>query len=157
NELSDLVDTDFRVWSLGANLLQPLFQGGALRADVARNEARAFEAVATYGGAVLAAFAEVENALSNETLLAREAASLGDAARQAQSSYEFARERWELGLADFLLVADGQRQAFASESARLLAERRRLDNRIDLILALGGGFEAPAGPHETTGEPGERP
>src|SRR5690606_19001087 len=60
-DLEDLVDTDFRVWSLGANLLEPLFRGGALRAEVRRQQARRAEAFANYGNAVLTAFAEVEN------------------------------------------------------------------------------------------------
>lgn len=152
DDLEDLVDHDFRVWSIGANMLQPLLSGGALRADVARGEARLAEAIASYGGAVLAAFADVENTLSAEELLARQASSLAAAAEQAQSAYELARERWERGLVGFLLVADGQRRSFETESARLLLERQRLDNRVDLILALGGGFEAKGGP-ESRGDP----
>ncbi|MCR9245211.1 MAG: efflux transporter outer membrane subunit [bacterium] len=142
DDLEDLIDHDFRVWSVGANLLQPLFQGGALQADVRRGEALAAEAVASYGSTVLRAFAEVENALAAESLLAREATSTTTAAERSRATYELARERWQLGLADFLLVADGQRQSFQAESQRLLVTRQRLDNRIDLVLALGGGYGA---------------
>lgn len=139
-ELEDLVDTDFRVWSLGANLLQPLFHGGALRADVAQNRARLAESLARYGGALLLAFSEVEDALATEARLAERSRSLTAAAMHAGRAHELARDRWQRGIADFLLVADGQRQSFQSESARLAVERQRLDNRVDLILALGGGF-----------------
>ncbi|MCA8973739.1 MAG: efflux transporter outer membrane subunit [Planctomycetes bacterium] len=145
-DLEDLIDTDFRVWSLGANLLQPLFQGGALRADVARNEARLAESLALYGGTMLMAFAEVENALATQARLTERSDSLTAAATHAARAHELARDRWQSGLADFLLVADGQRQSFQSESARLLMQRLRLDNHIDLILSLGGGFAADAEP-----------
>ncbi|MBM4059934.1 MAG: efflux transporter outer membrane subunit [Planctomycetes bacterium] len=152
-ELADLADRDFRVWSLGANLLQPLFRGGALRADVAQRRALLAEALARYGTALLAAFAEVENALGAGERLDGRAASLAAASHHAARASELARDRWQRGLADFLLVADGQRQSFQSESARLAAARLRLDNRVDLILALGGGFAAPGGDARDTNTP----
>jgi len=147
-EFENLQDTDFRVWSLGANLLQPIFQGGALRADVAQNRARMTESLALYGSTLLTAFAEVENALAAGELLIERSASLAAAAAHSSRAYEQARDRWQRGLAEFLLVADGQRQSFRSESAHLASEREVLDNRVDLILALGGGFDAAAGAGE---------
>lgn len=141
-ELADLVDRDFRIWDVGANLLAPLFRGGALRADVARNEALAAEAIASYGSSVLRAFAEVEEALAADALLAVRRSELAAAAEHARQARDLARERWQLGLADFLAVADGQRQSYQAEAARIAAERACLDNRIDLFLAIGGGFDA---------------
>ena len=141
DKLGDLVDQDFRVWSLGANLLQPLFHGGALRADVRINEARVEEAVANYGGKLLRAFGEVEMALADEQLLAGNELALATASEHAAAARDLARERYQLGVADFLAVADGQRQAFTAESARIAMRRQRLENRIDLFLALGGGFQ----------------
>jgi len=139
-DLEDLVDSDFRVWSVGANLLEPLFRGGALRAEVARQQAVRAEAFANYGSAVLRAFGEVEDILATEQQLQQRRAHLSDAARHAAQARDLARERWQLGLTDFLAVADGQRQAFQTESARITITRQRLDNRIDLLLALGGGY-----------------
>ena len=75
--------------------------------------------------------------MASKVDLADRLAALGN----LRAFVDLARERWELGLAGFLLVADGQRRAFQTESARLLVERQRLDNHIDLILALGGGFD----------------
>lgn len=143
-ELADLVDDDFRLWSLGANLLQPLFRNGALRADVAQRAARRAEALAQYGNTVLRAFAEVENTLAATTQLDDRRRALAAAARHATAARDLARERWQRGITDFLAVADGQRQAFQAESALLTIERQRLENRIDLVLALGGGFAATA-------------
>ncbi len=143
-ELEDVVDSDFRVFSLGANLLQPLFAGGALRADVARQEARVRESLAAWQSAVLLALTEVESALAATRALDVRRDELLRAARSAAQARDLARQRWEIGLTDFLAVADGQRQAFTAESNRIAAERQRLDNRIDLFLALGGGFHADA-------------
>ena len=74
------------------------------------------------------------------------------AARSATLGRDLARERWQNGLTDFLAVSDGQRQAFTAESNRITAERQRLENRIDLFLALGGGFDADAAATTGTGE-----
>lgn len=142
-ELQELVDTDFRVWGLGANILQPLFQGGALRAEVRRAEAVRAEALAGYRDAVLRAFGEVEDILAAEGQLRDRLRALTDAASHAAQARDLARERWQFGLTDFLAVADGQRQAFQAESARLTVTRQRIDNRIDLLLALGGGLSEP--------------
>ena len=146
-DLEDLVDSDFRVWSLGINLLEPLFRGGALRAEVRRQQARRAEAFANYGTAVLTAFAEVENILSSDGQLHQRRDHLAAAAKHAAFARDLARERWQLGLTDFLTVADGQRQAFQTESTRITVDRQLIDNRIDLLLALGGGFG-----DEATGE-----
>jgi len=139
-ELDDLINTDFRVWSIGANLLEPLFRGGSLRAELRRQQARRAEAFSNYGNAVLTAFSEVENILSSNEQLQSRRDRLGEAAKQAALARDLARERWQLGLTNFLTVADGQRQAFQTESARITADRQLIDNRIDLLLALGGGF-----------------
>jgi outer membrane protein, multidrug efflux system len=141
-KLGDVIDDALRVWTLGANLLQPLFRGGALRADVARNQALRLQAVAGYGGTLLRAFEEVENALSADEWLAARELAASRAASTAASARDLARERYQLGLTDFLAVLDGQQRAFAAESLRIAIARQRLDNRIDLILALGGGFRA---------------
>ncbi|HEB54199.1 MAG TPA: TolC family protein [bacterium] len=142
-DLEDLVDTDFRVWSLGVNLLQPLFRSGALRAEVTRQQALRAQALAGYGDAVLNAFREVEELLQSEVELAARHEHLARASEHAAAARDLARERWQLGLADFLAVADGQRRAFQAEAARITAWRQRIDNRIDLLLALGGGYGDP--------------
>ncbi|MBK8097337.1 MAG: efflux transporter outer membrane subunit [Planctomycetes bacterium] len=143
-KLEDLVDDDFRVWSLGANLLQPLLAGGSLRAEVRRQEATFGEALARYGSAVLRAFGEVESALAAEGLLAERQVALTAAAQHAGAASALAHERYLRGLAEALAVADTQRQSFAAESARIAAQRQQLDLRIDLFLALGGGFRVQA-------------
>lgn len=152
-QLEDLVDDAFRVWSLGANLLQPIFRGGALRADVRRNEALALQALSDYGGALLRAFAEVESALEGSVLLGEQDQTLARAAEHSQKARDLARERYQLGLSTFLEVQDTQQRAFVAESALLAVRRQRIDNRIDLILALGGGYGPDAAPSAETAKP----
>ena len=142
SELGDLLDPDLSVWSLAANLLQPVFQGGRLRAGVELAEASRDESVAWWARTVLRAFSEVETALAAERLLDQRLTALERTALEAERAAELAEDRYLAGLSDYLSVLESQRQAFDSQSQLLAARRARLLARIDLVLALGGGFEA---------------
>jgi NodT family efflux transporter outer membrane factor (OMF) lipoprotein len=141
NELADLVDGDFRVWSLVGNLLAPLFQGGRLRAGVDLAKAGSDLSLALYADSVLRAFAEVETALAAEEILRKQEAAVAKAAEQARSAYEISERRYNGGLLDIVTLLDAQRRLFAAESQLLSVRRARLEARINLHLALGGGFE----------------
>ncbi|MEZ5066275.1 MAG: efflux transporter outer membrane subunit [bacterium] len=144
SELSDLTSPDFDVWNLVGNLVQPLFQGGRLRAQLARSHAQEDEAVQSYASTVLRACGEVETALLADRLLAEEERAAGVVAEQARAAREDALRRYEGGLIDVIPLLDAQRSAANAESALLDVRRRRLDARVDLHLALGGGFDGPA-------------
>jgi outer membrane protein TolC len=145
--VGDLLDGDFRVWSLVGNLVQPLFQGGRLRAGVDRADATSREALAGYVGSVLGAFAEVESTLSAERHLAEQELHLADAAAQLVAARRLAEERYRSGVGIYLVVLESQTRALTAESELLAVRRQRLDNRVDLHLALGGGFGG-----DTTGD-----
>lgn len=144
SELQDLLDSDFSVWSLAAGLLQPVFQGGRLRAGVDLAEARRREAALAWSEAAARAFAEVESALAAEAALAQQDNALAVSERQAIAARDLAEERYGAGLVEYLVVLDAQRTALAAQSQLLEVRRRRLDARVDLHLALGGGFSTLA-------------
>ena len=146
SELKNLLDGDFKVWNLGANLLAPLFQGGALEAAEDRAIADRDVALFAFASQALVAFAEVDSALTGEALLKTQLEELGS---------------WHALLveAETLLLNKSRRgsaataQVLAARAARiqadlqLLAVRRELfTNRVDLYLALGGGFEITSEP-----------
>jgi NodT family efflux transporter outer membrane factor (OMF) lipoprotein len=141
-ELSDLVDGNFSVWSLAANLLQPIFQGGRLKANVDLTEANAEEVTALYVQDVLLAFGEVESILTSGEILTREERALVTASEQSAAAQRLAEDRYDQGLEDIVTVLDAQRRALVAESSLLAVRRLRLENRVDLYLALGGGFDA---------------
>ncbi len=161
-DLQNLLNQDFSVWSLVGGLVQPLFQGGRLRAAVDRSTATVEEAVAAYAQTALTAYAEVESALAAETFLAGREEFLRTAAEQSRAAERLAEDRYRSGLEDFITVLEAQRRAFTADSALIQERRLRLENRVDLHLALGGGFEAleslsQAPPLVTTAEPGMTP
>ena len=140
-ELVDLISSDFGVWTLAGNMTQPLLQGGRLRAGVHLAKARARQAMAQYQKSALAAFAEVESALAAEQYLQSRETNLARATDQAKSALRLARDRYVSGVEPFLSVLESQRRAFDAESLLIAVKRQRIENRVDLHVALGGGFE----------------
>ena len=138
SDVRDLVDGDFTVWSLAGGLLQPIFQGGRLRAAVEFAQASREQALAAYATAVLDAFSEVESALAGERILAAEEQALTAAVAESEAAAELAEDRYHRGVGDYLSLLESQRQAYVVRSLLLTARRNRLDNRADLHLALGG-------------------
>jgi len=153
-QIEDLLDGDFSVWSIAGGLLQPLFHGGQLRANVDLSRASFDEATALYAGSVLRAFREVETTLAAEGFLADRAAALARAAEESRRAQKLAEERYLAGLTDFLSVLESQRRSFDADSQLLQVTRQRLDARVDLVLALGGGYRAGA-PGDLEEDPAE--
>ena len=112
-------------------------------------EGTADERLAGYASAALNAYLEVETTLRAETLLAEREAHLDEAARQSRAAERLADERYRAGLDTFITVLESQRRAFQAETEWIVARQLRLANRVDLFLALGGGFERD----EETGGP----
>ena len=123
------------------NVLAPLWQGGRLRAQVSRAEALVAEVLASYVNTALVAYSEVETALAAEEYLADRVVHLVTSVEQARAAERLADERYRTGLDTYITVLDSQRSAFQAESQLISARRLRLENRVDLYLALGGGFE----------------
>ena len=138
--LSDLLDGDFKVWSLAAGLTAPLFHGGQLRAGLEAREAGAEAARAGFLQATLVAFEEVEGALAAEQAL-RARLDLADQALAAAAAAAPAPERRlpprRATAPELIAAREGLRLARA---ARLEVQLALLLNRVDLHLALGGGF-----------------
>lgn len=141
NDLIGLVDNDLFVWSFVANLVQPIFNAGRLEAAVDRDRSAIDEAIHLYEARVLSAYREVESALAADRILNAQEAALEDAVLQSVAAEELAEERYRLGLTDIITVLSAQRTADQSESQLVAVRRARLDNRVDLHLSLGGGFD----------------
>lgn len=138
--LSDLTNGDFTVWAFAANLLRPLFQGGRIQGTIDLTQALGDEALASYIATILRAFAEVENALAAEDILAAREHELTIAADEAIAARALSEDRYRRGITDLITMLSAQRVAYQTESQLLSVRRQRLDARIDLHLALGGDF-----------------
>ncbi len=125
---------------LGASI--PIYQGGALRAELKIATAQQAQAVARYGSVVLTAFREVEDAIANEQLLTRRL-PLDQSSTQARGeAVRIATVQYVAGRRDLLWVSNLQSNQLASEADLIKLQAQQHVNRIVLYLALGGGFDA---------------
>lgn len=141
NELKDILNEDYQVWSQGANIGLPLFQGGRLIANKKMMQESQKVAEQDLVKTIINAFSEVEQTLfseeSNKILLE----SYADAAEQAEAAYKLSRERYDSGLVGLIAVLDSQQRWFQARSQMLVAKKTKIDTRLNLILALGGDLK----------------
>ena len=136
-EFNDLLDQQFQIWSVTGNLMQPIFQGGRLRANIRRAEAARLASIDSYKSTALKAFQEVETTLAAESLLKEEETRLKEASTAALTAADLSWERYQRGLEGIFATLESRRRAFEAESRLLSLRHERLLNRIDLHLALG--------------------
>jgi NodT family efflux transporter outer membrane factor (OMF) lipoprotein len=142
SEIFVLQDRDNPVWSYGASLVQPVFNAGALQTQVRIRTAEQRQAIADYGRIGARAFAEVEDALSAESASGRREVALSRAVAANETALEFARQRYKVGSGDLRAVTQQQLALFGTNSSLLRVQSERLVQRVNLYLALGGGFDA---------------
>jgi multidrug efflux system outer membrane protein len=130
-----------RFWSVGPSIELPLFTGGLNRANLAFAHAAYTERVADYRQTVLGAFGEVENELAAQHLLAEEWTAENQALASARQALEIANNRYKSGLVTYLDVATAQTDALTHEQATVQLAGARLTAAINLIKALGCGWQ----------------
>ncbi len=140
NQLSDLLDDNFSIWSIFGELSAPLFQAGKLKAERNQSDALKLAQIAQYKNTVLIAFQEVEIALAAEEALMRYEEEVALAATENQKAEQQSWKLYERGLINITNVLDSQCRAFDSQSQLISIKNQRLQNRINLYLSLGGGF-----------------
>jgi multidrug efflux system outer membrane protein len=134
-----------RAWMVGALAAVPLIDGGRNRSNVRRSEAVLEEAVASYRGSVLAAFAEVEDNLAGLRVLSGQAGEIEDALVSARRSADLAQKLYAAGRSSYLDLLDAQRNLAAVERSAVQLRGERAVTTVALIRALGGGWDAGAG------------
>lgn len=128
--------------AIAASVLQPIFDGGRLRGNVSIAESRERELVEAYRKAILAAFADVENALSASGRLAQREALQVQVEERAREALRLAEVRYREGADDLLSVLDAQRTLFDAQDQLALTRLDRLEASVALFRALGGGWRA---------------
>jgi len=142
SELFVLKNRDNPVWSVGASLLQPVFYGGALQTQVRIRTAEQKQAVAEYGRIGARAFGEVEDALSAEFAARRRETVLGRGFAENENALKLAQVRQDVGSGDLRGVRQQQLAVYGSSATLVRVRTEQLVQRVNLYLALGGGFEA---------------
>jgi len=139
------VDTLFtwsgRTWSFGPSLSLPVFAGGRNRANYQRSKSAYQEAVALYRQQVLLAFGDVEDSLAGIRHLADQSAAQQRAVASSRRAADLADDRYRSGIVSYIEVVDADRDTLSAERANAQLAGLRLIASVQLIKALGGGWE----------------
>lgn len=129
--------------SLGLSLAQTLFDGGLRRSQIALAQSRRVVLVETYVAAVRSALKEVDDGLGNADRSRRQSEVQRSIVVQAQDTLRLAELRYREGSDDLLAVLDAQRTLFSAQDNLATLRLARLNAALDLVRALGGGWERP--------------
>ena len=143
SELFVLQDHSNPAWNLGANLVMPVFRGGALKTQVEIRTAEQKQAVASYAEVGLRAFSEVEAALSAEIAAREREAILIETRAASQSALDVVRTQFKVGSTDLRFVTQRQLGLNSTEAELLRVQAEQRVQRVNLHLALGGNFTTP--------------
>jgi NodT family efflux transporter outer membrane factor (OMF) lipoprotein len=140
NVLLNFLSAPTAALTLGASLLQPIFDGGRLRAQADGAASREREVAEAYRRAVLTALAEVESALAATSRSAAQEDLQGQVVAQARRALRLAEVRYREGADDLLALLDAQRTLFQAEDQLAQLRLARLQAALNLYKALGGGW-----------------
>jgi multidrug efflux system outer membrane protein len=148
NYQSDLLRTLFssssRAWSVGPQVIWPIFQGGSIAANVRLQKALRDQAYITYQKTVLTALQDVENALVAFAYEWDHRKALSEADTQNRRALDLSMRLYTQGTADFLSVLVAERSLYSSQSALAQSKQAISTDLVALYKALGGGWEGNA-------------
>lgn len=131
-----------RFWSLGPQLAQTLFDAGARRALNEQAEASYDGAVANYRQTVLTTFQSVEDNLAALRILSSEVEQQRTAIGSANHYLDLSVTRFKAGVDSYLNVITAQTTVLSSREAEVSIQLRQMTASVQLIMALGGGWDS---------------
>jgi len=144
--LTTLLSGPSGLWAVGASAFQTLFDGGRRRAASDQAIAVYDQTVANYRETVLTAFQQVEDNLAALRILEHEAQTQNEAVVAAQKSLDLSIQRYKGGVTSYLEVTIAQSAALADEATAVSILGRRMVAAVQLIQALGGGWDSSSLP-----------
>jgi NodT family efflux transporter outer membrane factor (OMF) lipoprotein len=136
----DLFNPSTQLWNIGANLLQPIFHAGQLKAQKRGAEAAYDQAFAQYRQAVLVAFQDVADVLLALEYDAKALKAQAEAEAASRESLEVTQQQLKFGAASYVALFNAQRQYSLAKAALVQAQATRYADTAALFQALGGGW-----------------
>ena len=143
-DITTLISGPSAIWSLGADALQPIFNGGRNRANLELAKATYDESVANYRESVLAAFQQVEDSLAALNALSDAAKTQQAAVEDSQRALTLANNRYVGGVTTYLDVVTAQTTLLTNERLATQLLGQQMVTSVELVKALGGGWDASA-------------
>jgi NodT family efflux transporter outer membrane factor (OMF) lipoprotein len=139
-KLAQLLTPQSFFWSVGASAAQTIFNGGLTHAQVQAARSGYDQTVATYRQTVLTAFQQVEDNLAAQRVLAAEQPDLQASVMHSDQAARILTNQYNAGTIDYTAVVVAEIAAYNAHNAELQLEANRLTTTVDLIVALGGGW-----------------
>ena len=144
-QLSDVLKSGARIWSVGLSGIMPIFDAGKYAARTRQAEAVQRQALANYEKTVQTAFKDVADALINVAQTDAAATDIQSKVEAARNVLRLARLRYDAGYSAYLDVLDAQRTANGAEQSLVQNRQLQLIYGVDLMKALGGGWSPNQG------------
>jgi multidrug efflux system outer membrane protein len=141
-DITDLISAPSAIWALGGQAVQPLFNGGRNRANLAGASANYDQTVANYRQGVLVAFQQVEDALANLDTLHSAAESQEKAVADAEKALTIANNRYVGGITTYLDVVTAEETLLSNQRLMTQIRGQQMVTSVYLAKALGGGWNA---------------
>lgn len=141
SNLADWISMPNRFWSIGPQFAMTLFDAGLRRSKVEQAEARYDQQVARYRQTTLQAIGEVEDALVQLNVLAEEIQVQRETLAASQDTLRLTENQYQAGMVDYLAVTNAQTIALNSQRTLLNLLGTQLTASVQLISALGGGWQ----------------
>ena len=139
--LSNLFNAGNFAWSIGASILQPIFDGGRIHAQSDAAKALQMERIAAYRKAVFTAFQDVEVALGQVKANTDQLALVDTQTRADAEAFRISELQYREGTIDILALLTNQQSLFSAQQSLVQVKLARLQSYLSLYGALGGGWE----------------
>jgi outer membrane protein TolC len=140
--LSRLLRPESAIYSLAAGLVQPIFDGGRLRAEVSLSDAARLEMLESYRKAIVTALSDVETALIAVRESAAAEAAQARAVAASRRAFDLSEQRLRAGTIDLATLLAAQQSLFQAQEGVVQARLARLQAATSLFQALGGDWSA---------------
>jgi NodT family efflux transporter outer membrane factor (OMF) lipoprotein len=144
SQLSNLFNPSTFVWSIGATVLQSIFDGGAVHAQNDLAKAEQQEMIATYRKTVFTAFSDVESALGTVKATNERLGFIDIQTKASAEAFRISELQYREGTIDILSLLQNQQSLFSAQDALVQTKLARLEANLSLFNALGGGWEQKA-------------
>jgi outer membrane protein, multidrug efflux system len=141
-DITSLFSAPSAIWAVGGDLLQPIFEGGRNRANLAATKSAYDEAEANYRESVLTAFQQVEDGLSGLNTLSQAVNTQSAAVDDARRSLELANNRYVGGVTSYLDVITAQSALLTNQRLATQLFGQQMVTSVYLVKALGGSWDA---------------
>lgn len=138
--LKTLLRPESALFSFGAGLAQPIFDGARLQGNLDQQKGRQDELLQLYRKAVISGFADVENALDAIRQTALRERLQGEVVTSSRRAFEIAEQRLREGTVDLVTVLQTQQTLYSAQDTLAQTRLAHVQAIVSLYQALGGGW-----------------